>query len=135
MSSNKTKPTDASVEEFINSIEDERKRRDSTELLQLMKEVTEEDPVMWGSSIVGFGSYHYRYGSGREGSWFTVGFSPRKNALTVYVSPGLDEFREELEDLGKYRRGKGCLYIKRLGDVDLVRLRKIIAKSSRYRQP
>jgi uncharacterized protein YdhG (YjbR/CyaY superfamily) len=99
-----------------------------------MKETTKQEPVMWGSSIIGFGSYHYVYDSGREGDWFTVGFSPRKNALTVYVSPDLDSYNEELDGLGKHRRGKGCLYINKLEDVDLEKLREIIEKSSKYKQ-
>ena len=131
MSENKTKPTGVSVDEFIDSIDSEKKKQDSVKLLELMKNVTNLEPVMWGTSIVGFGSYHYVYDSGREGDWFTVGFSPRKNALTVYVRPNLDSYTDELLVLGKFRKGRGCLYINKLEDVDLDKLGDIIEKSSK----
>ena len=94
-----------------------------------MKEVTQEEPIMWGTSIIGFGSYHYRYASGREGDWPIVGFSPRKRSLTVYLTPGLDEIGDLLGKLGKHRVGKGCLYINKLSDVDTDVLKEIIKKS------
>jgi hypothetical protein len=129
MAENKTVPTDQSVEEFLNTIEDEQKRRDSFTLLDLMREVTGMEPRMWGSSIVGFGSYHYRYESGREGDSILAGFSPRKQNLTIYSMGGVDPDDELLKNLGKHTTGKGCLYIKRLGDVDPAVLKRLIEAS------
>jgi hypothetical protein len=129
MSEPKTKPTDESVEEFLDAVEHPQKKADSFELLEIMKEVTQEEPVMWGTSIIGFGSYHYRYASGREGDWPLVGFSPRKRSLTVYLAPGLDDISDLLGKLGKHRVGKGCLYINKLSDVDTDVLKKIVKKS------
>jgi hypothetical protein len=125
----KTRPTDASVEKFLEAVEHPRKKLDSLELLKIMKEVTQEKPVMWGPSIIGFGTYHYKYASGREADWLKVGFSPRKRSLTVYLAPGLDEISDLLEELGKHRVGKGCLYINKLSDVNTDILKKIIKKS------
>lgn len=129
MGDNKTKPTEAKVEEFLASIENEQRRKDGLELLHLMREITKERPVMWGQSIVGFGDYHYKYASGREGDWFKTGFSPRKSSLTLYIMPNLDEFKPLLAKLGKHRTGKGCVYISKLSDVDISVLREIIEKS------
>ena len=129
MSEPKTKPTDESVEEFLDAVYHPQKKADSFELLKIMKEVTQEEPIMWGTSIIGFGSYHYRYASGREGDWPIVGFSPRKRSLTVYLTPGLDEIGDLLGKLGKHRVGKGCLYINKLSDVDTDVLKEIIKKS------
>ena len=129
MAENKTKPTGLSVDEFIQSVEDARKRADSLVLLDMMSDITGAEPRMWGGSIVGFGDYHYRYASGREGDWFLTGFSPRKQNLTVYIMGYLAHFEKEVQDLGKYKQGKGCLYIKRLDDVDLKVLRKLIEVS------
>ena len=129
MSEPKTKPTDESVEEFLDAVDHPQKKADSFELLKIMKEVTQEEPIMWGTSIIGFGSYHYRYASGREGDWPIVGFSPRKRSLTVYLTPGLDEIGDLLGKLGKHRVGKGCLYINKLSDVDTDVLKEIIKKS------
>ena len=123
----KTKPTDASVEAFLQGIADERKRQDSFTLLQMMGEVTGAAPRLWGSSIVGFGDYHYAYASGREGDWFVAGFAPRKEALTLYLMGGLEPHAELLARLGKHKVGKGCVYIKRLQDVDTGVLRSLIA--------
>jgi len=109
----KTRPTDRDVEEFLNSIENEKKRMDSYAILDLMQSVTGAEPVMWGDSIIGFGSYHYKYASGREGEWFLTGFSPRKQNLTLYIMSGFDRYDELLNDLGKYTTGKACLYIKK----------------------
>ncbi|MEM6348393.1 MAG: DUF1801 domain-containing protein [Bacteroidota bacterium] len=114
----KTAPNDLSVTEFLDSIEDEQKRTDSYTLLAKMERISGVKPIMWGSSIVGFGRYQYKYKSGREGEWFMTGFSPRKNALTLYLMGGLDQQADLLEKLGKYKTGKGCLYIKRLSDVE-----------------
>ena len=125
----KTQKTDASVEESLNAVENERRRADSFALLELMREVTGEEPAMWGTSIVGFGTYRYQYASGREGEWMQVGFSPRKRNLTLYIMPGFDGYQSLLERLGKYRTGKSCLYINKLDDVHLPTLRELIRQS------
>lgn len=125
----KTQRNDASVEEFLDSVDKEKKRQDSYAILKLMKEVTGEEPAMWGTSIVGFGSYQYKYASGQEGEWFLVGFSPRKQNLTLYIMSGFDEYESLLGDLGKYKTGKSCLYINKLEDVDLSTLRELVEKS------
>lgn len=118
MAAQKTKPTVASVEGFLNGIDDPNRREDCLAIAALMKKITRCEPRMWGTSIVGFGDHHYRYESGREGDTFILGFSPRKDALTLYLGPGLERFQETLDRLGKYKTGKGCLYIRRLEDVD-----------------
>jgi len=125
----KTRPGDASVESFVASIADERRRQDSRALLELMSEVTGESPRMWGENIVGFGSYHYRYESGREGDWFLAGFSPRKQNLTLYLMSGFDGYDELLARLGKHKTGKACLYLKGLEDVDRDVLRELVRRS------
>ena len=125
----KTRPGDASVESFVASIADESRRQDSRALLELMSEVTGESPRMWGENIVGFGSYHYRYESGREGDWFLAGFSPRKQNLTVYLMSGFDGYGQLLARLGKHKTGKACLYLKRLDDVDRDVLRELVRRS------
>jgi hypothetical protein len=119
----------ASVEAFLNSIEDEKKRQDSFALLALMQEVTGLEPQMWGDSIVGFGSYHYTYASSREGDWFLTGFSPRKQNLTLYIMSGFEEYDALMADLGKHKTGKSCLYIKRVEDVNLDTLRELVRRS------
>ncbi|MBK7218464.1 MAG: DUF1801 domain-containing protein [Candidatus Promineofilum sp.] len=129
MAENKTKPTDASVEEFLNAVPDERKRADSFRLVEIMREITGEEPVMWGDSIVGFGSYHYKYASGREGDQGLTGFSPRKASLTIYITPGFDRYGDLLGRLGKFTTSKVCLYVKRLSDVDEAVLRELIRDS------
>jgi hypothetical protein len=125
----KTKKTEASVDDFIAGIADEQRRADCRTLLAMMKRVTKAPPKMWGASMVGFGSYHYRYASGREGDWFLSGFSPRKQDLTVYVMAGFEDYPELMARLGKYKTGKSCLYLKRLSDVDAAVLEKLIAAS------
>ena len=125
----KTQKNDASVEQFLDGVANERKRQDSYAILELMQDVTGEEPAMWGTSIIGFGSYHYKYASGRENDWFLVGFSPRKQNLTLYIMSGFDEYESLLADLGKYKTGKSCLYINKLVDVDLSTLRELIEKS------
>jgi hypothetical protein len=125
----KTKLTDASVTEFINSIEDEEKRADSFEILKIMKQVTKEEPKMWGSSIIGFGNVHYKYDSGREGDWFLTGFSPRNQNLTLYVIGSFKPHVDLLNKLGKHKTGVGCLYIKKLQDVDIKVLKELIKQS------
>ena len=127
----KTSPTDKSVETFLESVPDERKRRDCFTVLELMRKVTKSEPRMWGPSIVGFGSYHYRYASGREGDWMLTGFSPRKQNLTLYIMTGFDEAEELMARLGKHTTGKSCLYLKRLDDVHLPTLEKLIRGSVR----
>ncbi|MCP4422765.1 MAG: DUF1801 domain-containing protein [Chloroflexi bacterium] len=126
----KTKKTDESVEAFLHSVENEKRRMDAFQVLDLMKEVTGEDPKMWGSSIVGFGEYHYKYKSGREGDWFLTGFSPRKQNLTLYIMSGFTEYDELMTNLGKFTTGKSCLYIKKIEDVDLPTLKKLVEKSA-----
>lgn len=128
----KTKPSDDSVEAFLNSVEDDQKREDAFALLALMKEVTGEDPTMWGDSIVGFGSYHYRYASGREGDWFLTSFSPRKRNLTLYIMAGFEEYDDLLARLGKFKTGKSCLYLKRLEDVNVGVLRELVRQSAEH---
>lgn len=132
MAEMKTKPSDQSVAEFIHQIDDEQKRKDCVELDKLMKDVTGEDGVMWGPSIVGYGTYHYKYASGREGDWFLVGFSPRKQALTLYIMAGFKRHDELMASLGKYKTGKSCLYVKKLDDIDSKILRELIAESVDY---
>lgn len=122
----KTKPTAQSVDAYLKGIQDERKRHDAFTLTALMQKVTRHEPKMWGSSIVGFGTYHYKYASGREGDTCLAGFSPRKAALTLYINAGLDRYGRLLEKLGKHTRGVGCLYIKSLDDVDLETLEQIL---------
>jgi hypothetical protein len=114
----KTKVSDASVNDFLNSVDEKQKRNDCFELLKLMKQITKAEPKMWGSSIVGFGSYHYKGKSGREGDWMLIGFSPRKQNLTLYLMGGFDTHAALLKKLGKFTTGVGCLYIKALDDVD-----------------
>ena len=128
----KTKPTKKSVEQFLKKVENPTKREDSFTILELMKEITQEEAVMWGDSIVGFGSYHYKYASGREGDWPIVGFSPRKQNLALYIMAGFDDYEEILKNLGKFKTGKSCLYINKLKDVDTQSLKKLISESVKY---
>ena len=125
----KTQKNDASVEDFLNAVPDEKKRRDCFAVLELIVDLTGEQPAMWGTSIVGFGSYHYKYASGREGDWFLTGFAPRKQNLTLYIMAGFDNYASLLANLGKYKIGKSCLYINKLEDIDLRTLRKLIRQS------
>jgi len=125
----KTKVNDASVEGFLNSVTDEQKRKDSFEILRLMENVTKETPKMWGSSIVGFGSYHYKGAGGREGDWMLTGFSPRKANLTLYILGGFDSSLDLLKKLGKHKTSVGCLYINKLDDVDKEVLKELVAES------
>jgi Domain of unknown function (DU1801) len=125
----KTKPTDQSVESFINKIPDPQTREDCFTIAKLMKEATLAEPRMWGGSIVGFGTQRYKYASGREGDWPLIGFSPRKQNLTLYIMSGSHSPTELLEKLGKHSVGGSCLYIKRLADVDVPTLKKLIRAS------
>lgn len=129
MSDLKTKKNEASVEGFLKSVENEKRREDSFVVLDLMKEVTGEKPTMWGTSIVGFGSYHYKGASGREGDWMKVGFSPRKQSMTLYIMDGFGSYDSLLDKLGKYKTGKSCLYINKLEDVDQTVLRELVKQS------
>ena len=130
----KTQPNDRSVEQFLQAIENDQKRQDSREIVALMAQVTGETAQMWGDSIVGFGRYRYRYASGREGEWPLVGFSPRKQNLTLYIMAGFDHYDELLERLGKYSTGKSCLYIKKLEDVDRAMLEALVRASVEHMQ-
>lgn len=129
MSENKTRPTDQDVLDFLNNVEHDTRRADAFVVLDMMREITGEDPVLWGSSIVGFGSYHYKYDSGREGDMPLVGFSPRKQRMTLYIMPGFDEYDDMLQALGKHKIGKSCLYINKLADIDESVLRKLVKAS------
>ena len=129
MAKNKTAPTGASVDQFLTGIDNPRRRADSLTLLALMKQITGLAPEMWGPSIVGFGSYHYRYDSGREGDMPLTGFSPRKQSLTVYIMPGFAGYQDLLGRLGKHRTGVSCLYINKLADVDRDVLTELISRS------
>lgn len=122
----KTKTNDQSVEKFLNSVPDEKKRQDSFRIKKIMEEITGEPAKMWGDSIVGFGSYHYKYASGQEGDWMLTAFSPRKQNLTLYIMPGFERYENLMKQLGKYKTGKSCLYIKKLEDVDLEVLKELI---------
>lgn len=132
MTEPKTKVNDGDVEAYLNRVEPEQKRQDSFAILQLMREVTGEEAKMWGDSIVGFGSYHYKYASGREGDWPVTGFAPRKQSLTIYITSGFEHYEDLLEGLGKFTTGKGCLYIKTLEDVDEAKLRQLVKRSAKY---
>ena len=126
----KTKQTDQSVEDFLDSIPDDKKREDSYTILELMKNATGLEPKMWGDSIIGFCSYHYCYESGREGDWFLTGFSPRKQNLTLYVMAGFTQYEALLQKLGKFSTGKACLYIKKIEDIDMPTLEELIRQSA-----
>ena len=125
----KTVQTDKPVLDFLNSVEHDKRREDSLKILEMMTEVSGEEPAMWGDSIVGFGNYTYEYKSGRTGEWMYVGFSPRKQNLTLYIMDGFDGHAKLLGKLGKYKTGKSCLYINKLEDVDQGVLRELIEKS------
>ena len=128
----KTRQNNAGVKKFLDSVEDVQKRKDSLAVLEMMQKITGEKPKMWGTSIVGFGNYHYKYASGREGDWFVTGFSPRKQALTLYIMSGFSEYDALLKKLGKFKTGKSCLYVKQLDDVHLGTLRELIKRSAKH---
>ena len=131
MAENKTKANDASVEAFLNAVPDEKKRADAFRVLQMMREETGEEPQMWGDAIIGFGSYHYKYASGREGDAPLIGFSPRKANLVLYMMPGFEAQADLLGRLGKHKTGASCLYLNRLADVDMGVLRELASESVR----
>ena len=128
----KTQPTDQSVDSFLMAVADEIRRTDCLKVMKLMQKITKAKPTMWGTAIVGFGSYHYKYASGQEGDWPLTGFSPRKQNLTIYIMSGFEQHPDLMNQLGKYQTGKSCLYIKQLDDIDLTILSKLIDQSVRY---
>lgn len=128
----KTKKNEASVQDYIDGIDDENRRADCMAVMDVMRKVTGAEPAMWGDSIVGFGSYHYKYASGREGDWFETGFSSRKESLTLYIMSGFSRYEELMAKLGKYKTGKSCLYLKKLDDVDRDVLEELIRESVTY---
>ena len=129
MAENKTVKTGASVDEFMAAVENKRRREDGLVLIEMMRDVTGLEPEMWGPSIIGFGSYHYKYDSGREGDMPLIGFSPRKQSLSLYIMSGSDEYEELMSKLGKHRTGASCLYINKLADVDMGVLRELVVQS------
>jgi hypothetical protein len=128
----KTQENDASIDDYLNSIEDEKKRVASFQIKELMEAVTGEEARMWGDSIIGFGHYRYQYASGREGEWMLVGFAPRKRNLTLYIMSSFNEYDNLLEKLGKHSTGKSCLYINKLEDIDMDVLRELVDKSVQH---
>jgi hypothetical protein len=125
----KTQPTQESVDAFLENVKPKERLQDCRAVLKMMARATGQPARLWGSSIVGFGSKHYKYASGREGDWFLVGFSPRKNDLTLYITPGVERYPALLKRLGKYKTGRSCLYLKKLSDVDLGVLEQLIERS------
>ena len=132
MAEAKTRANEDDVGAFLETVENENKRKDAYTILDLMKKVTGEKPVMWGESIVGFGSYTYTYASGRTGDWPTVGFSPRKQSLSIYIMSGFDGYEALLAKLGKHKTGKACLYINKLSDVNMEILEELIRRSANF---
>ena len=128
----KTQPHDGDVNEFLDKVEPLSKRDDSYQVKEIMEEITGAKAVMWGPSIIGFGDYHYKYASGREADWFYTGFSPRKQALTLYIMSGFSRYESLMEKLGKFKTGKGCLYIKKIDDIDIRVLKELITESVNY---
>jgi len=128
----KTQENDASVDDYLNSVEDDKKREASFKVKELMEDVTGEEARMWGESIVGFGHYQYKYASGREGEWMITGFAPRKRNLTLYIMSGFEEYDDLLDKLGKHSTGKSCLYISKLEDIDMDVLRELVNKSVQH---
>lgn len=129
MAEQKTKPTDQSITSFLDGIADETRRTECYAILDMMKRVTKTEPKIWGTSLVGFGNYHYKYESGHEGDCFITGFASRKGALTLYLTAGVERFPKLLKNLGKHKAGKGCLYIKKLDDVNLSVLEDLVKQS------
>jgi hypothetical protein len=134
MTNGKIIPTDKNVEEFLKNVEDPTIQNDSFIILNLMKEITQEEPIMWGDSIVGFGKHHYKYPTGYEGDSFLTGFSPQEQNLRIYIMPGFDNYNELLNKLGKFAPGKSSIYINNLNEVDLDILKEIISKSVKHTQ-
>lgn len=132
---NKTQATTADVDAFLDGVADAQRREDCRRVRALMEAATGAPAVMWGPSIVGFGRYHYRYESGREGEWMVTGFSPRKNDLTLYIMPGFERYEALMAKLGKHKTGKSCLYLKRLADVDMAALEQLVRESVQAMAP
>ena len=128
MKDNKTQPTSGDVARFLETI-DSSKLPDAKMMIELMRDVSGDEPVMWGKSIIGFGKYHYKYATGREGDWMKIGFSPRKAAISLYTSCDASQFSDELAELGTHKTGVGCIYIKKLDDVDMDVLRELLKKA------
>ena len=129
MSQNKTVPNELSVSDYLNAIENPQRKQDCWAIHDLMKKVSGKEPKMWGASMVGFGTYHYKYESGREGIMLTTGFSNRKQAITLYIMDGFKRHKELLEKIGPHKTGKSCFYIKRLSDIDINMLSLVISES------
>ena len=125
----KNKENNASVQTFLKTVEDKQKYQDCLEILKIMRDVSGKRAKMWGTSMVGFGRYHYKYKSGHEGDWFVTGFSPRKQSLTIYIMPGFSKYKTLMDKLGKHKTAKSCLYIKRLDDVNTKVLKQLISRS------
>jgi hypothetical protein len=134
MSENKTKPTKDSAVAFLNKIKDQQLRDDCFLIMEMMEKVSNSEPVMWGSAIIGFGTFHYVYESGREGDIMVIGFSPRKQNISLYLMGGLQNIEADLPKLGKYKTGKGCLYIKSIKDVNTEVLKRIFSKAYKQAQ-
>jgi hypothetical protein len=132
MAEPKTTPNDGDVVAFLNQVENEAKRQDCFAILELMRQATGEQPIMWGDAIIGFGSYHYRYASGREGDSPLVGFSPRKQNITIYITSGFEQYESLLNRLGKHSTAKSCLYLKKLDDVDTTILAELVKHSAEH---
>jgi len=132
MAKNKTTETTNSVIDYVNAVENERQRNDSFQLLEIMQDISGHEPKMWGPSIIGFGSYHYRYNSGHEGDAPLIGFSPRKAATSLYVFTGLEQHQHLLDGLGKYKMGKACIYIKKLSDINEQNLRTVMEETINF---
>ncbi|MBD3668428.1 MAG: DUF1801 domain-containing protein [Kangiella sp.] len=129
---NKTQPTKKDVATFLQQVEPAQKRQDCQAILEMMQQATKADPKMWGDSMIGFGEYHYKYASGREGDWFLTGFAPRKQNISLYIMAGFKRYEELMGKLGKYKTGKSCLYINKLADVDEAVLKELIQLSASY---
>lgn len=132
MSDLKTQQNDGDVVQFLEAVENQQRKDDAFKVLELMTEVVGEEPKMWGTSIVGYGNYHYKYETGREGDWFLAGFSPRKQSLTLYIMAGFAEYDDLMSKLGKHKTGKSCLYINKLADVDMDVLKQLVAASVKH---
>ena len=129
MTANKTTQNEDSVDEFLKKIEDPEKQKTSWQILEIIKEISGKEPKMWGDSIIGFGNYHYKYATGREGDWMRIAFSPRKQNFSIYIMDGFDNHSELMKKLGKYKTGKSCLYIKKLQDIDINILKELMKES------
>lgn len=130
----KTVPTTKSVSKFLDTVQNKKRKEDALKMVAIMQEITGAPPVLWGASIVGFGTYHYKYESGREGDFMCTGFSPRKTALTLYIMSGFERHADLMQKLGTYKTGKSCLYIKNLDEIDIPTLKQLILESVKYIQ-